>query len=274
MEPIPWHELLVLIFLDFFGPSPFRVEAEKDLSLKKQFLDVALVRQAPGEFPEPLPDGLGPLAAHTLLTFKSFQETLDEWALWELAAHYVNYRKQVSPSTTDLLPATDFRLVALTTRYPRDLAQVLPLLEVQPGVYDCQWGTTLIRVVVLHELPLAEHNAMLLLFSALPRQVTYAIEHYQQRSAETSTLLDQLLTRYGVEGVTMPKTLEEFRQYYLREHVHELPPEERLKGLPPEERLKGLPPEELLIRLSVEEIRAYLKRLESGSTPPEERKQD
>jgi hypothetical protein len=260
-----------------------------DLSLKKQFLDLALVRQGPGEFPERLPDGLGPLAPHTLLAFKSFQETLDEWALWELAAHYVNYRKQVSPSTTDLLPAEDFRLVAVTARYPRDLATELPLLEVQPGVYDCRWGTSRIRVLVLHELPLAEHNALLLLFSALPRQVAYALEHYRKRSSETSTLLDQLLTRGSAEGLTMPKTLQEFLQHYLRAHVHELPPEEilkhvspeerlkglppeeRLKGLPPEERLKGLPPEERLKGLSPEEIRAYLKRLENGSNPTQER---
>lgn len=259
MEPIPWHELLALILLDFLGPSPFRVEAEKDLSLKKQRLDVLIVRESPGEGPR-LPDGLGPLAPYTLLTFKSFQETLDEWTLWELAAHFVNCRKQVSPSTTDLLPWAYFRLVAVTTRYPRDLAAALPLLEVQPGVYDCPWGTKVIRVLVLHQLPLEEHNALLLLFSALPQQVAYAVEHYQKQSPETSTLIDQLLARYGTEGITMPKTLEEFRQYYLREHVHELPPEERLKGLSPEERLQGL---------TDEEIQTLLKRLKNGSTPAE-----
>jgi len=138
---------------------PFTVEAEKDLSLQKQYLDLAIVRQQPGDFPEPLPDGLAPLAPHTLLTFQSFQETLDEWTRWELAAHFVNYRKQVSPSTTERLPLSDFRLVALSTRYPRDLAAVLPLEKVQPGVYDCRWGTGVIRVIVLHELPLAEQNA-------------------------------------------------------------------------------------------------------------------
>lgn len=288
-EPIPWHELLVLILLDFFDSSPIRVEAEKDLSLKKQFLDVVLVRQGPGEVALRLPDGLAPLAAHTLVTFKSFQETLDEWALWELAGHYVNYRKQVSPSLTDLLPEEDFRLIAVTTRFPRDLAARLKLEEVQPGVYNCPWGTRAIRLLVLHQLPLAEHNALLLLFSALPQQVAYAVEHYQKRSPETCTLVDQLLARYGVEGVTMPKTLEEFRQYYLRAHVHELPPEERLKGLPseeflkrlspeervkglpPEERVKGLPPEEILKRMSVEEIQDYLRRrLENGSAPAQE----
>src|SRR5262245_56162396 len=111
-EPIPWHELLALILLDFFGPAPVRVEAEKDLSFKKQFLDVLLVREGPGECPR-LPDGLGPLAPYTLLTFKSFQEMLDEWALWELTAHCVNGRKQLSPSTTDLLPWAYFRMVAV-----------------------------------------------------------------------------------------------------------------------------------------------------------------
>src|SRR5258707_7858036 len=83
------------------------------------------------------------------------------------------------------------------------------------------------------------------------------------RPLTTATLLDQLLQRYREEGVTMAMTMEEFRRYYLRDHLQELTPEERLKGLPPEELLKRLPPEERLKGLPPEEL---LKRL-----PPEER---
>lgn len=89
----------------------------------------------------------------------------------------------------------------------------------------------------------------------------------------------------------MPKTLEEFRQYYLRAHMHELPPEELLKGVPLEVRLKGLSTEqilkgiaaeivrrglsaeEVLMGLSgkhIERLRSHLKRLEENPTPTQE----
>jgi hypothetical protein len=65
----------------------------------------------------------------------------------------------------------------------------------------------------------------------------------------------------------MAMTMEEFRRYYLRDHLEELTPEERLKGLSPEELLKALPPEERLKGLSREQIENYLKRLKNESSP-------
>jgi len=50
------------------------------------------VRKYPGTFAEPMREGLEELAAHNLITFKSHQEALDDWALKELTGHYVNYR--------------------------------------------------------------------------------------------------------------------------------------------------------------------------------------
>ena len=93
-----WHRLFGLLLTDYFTGSPFVVELEKDLSLKQQFLDVVILRKGKGRFAGRLPDGLDDLAAHNLLTFKSHQEALDDWALKELTGHYVSYRKQVSPS--------------------------------------------------------------------------------------------------------------------------------------------------------------------------------
>src|SRR5213592_149918 len=105
-----WHRLFGLVLTDFFTGSPFVVELEKDLSLKKQLLDVIILRKYPGTFSEPLPEGLEDLAAHNLITFKSHQESLDDWALKELTSHYVNYRKQLSAAGQPLLPEDDFRL--------------------------------------------------------------------------------------------------------------------------------------------------------------------
>src|SRR5205085_4896366 len=87
-----------------------------------------------------LPDGLEDLAEHNLITFKSHREALDAWAIRELIAHYVAYRKLVSRSPSDLLPAEQFRLYAVAARFPHNLAGQVPWQQRQAGVYDCQWG--------------------------------------------------------------------------------------------------------------------------------------
>ena len=67
-----------------------------------------------------------------------------------------------------------------------------------PKIHLCKAVQEVVKAqggrLVLHQLPQAEHNAPLLLFSALPEQVRYAVSHYRRRSPETSTLLDTLLT--------------------------------------------------------------------------------
>src|SRR5262245_26833795 len=134
-EPTPWHRLFGLALIDFFRGMPVAVELEKDLSLKQQRLDVAIIRKGPAPLACRLPDGFE-LAAHNLVTFKSYQEALDGWALLELLGHYVNYRKQVSPSMQELLPETDFRLFAVCVRFPQGLARQVTMTPVQPGVYE------------------------------------------------------------------------------------------------------------------------------------------
>src|SRR5947207_13937176 len=131
-----WHRLFGLLLTDFFAGSPFVVELEKDLSMKKQLLDVVILRKGQGRFAGRLPDGLDDLAAHNLITFKSHHEALDDWALMELTGHYVNYRKQVGAARQQLLPAEAFRLYAICSSYPHNLANKVPLVQLQEGVYD------------------------------------------------------------------------------------------------------------------------------------------
>src|SRR5437016_5177490 len=137
-EPRPWHRLFGLSLVDFFRGMPVRVELEKDLSLKQQLLDVVIIRKEAAPLPCRLPDGFDDLAAYNLVSFKSYQEALDGWALNELIGHYVNYRKQVSPSMQDLLPESDFRLFAVSVRFPQGLARQAALTPVRPGVDDLQ----------------------------------------------------------------------------------------------------------------------------------------
>ncbi len=48
-----------------------------------------------------------------------------------------------------------------------------------------------------------------------------------------STVINQLLEKYSLEGLTMSYTMEQFRKKYVKAHLSDLDPEERLKGLKP-----------------------------------------
>ena len=43
-----WHRIFGLALTDLFTGSPYIVELEKDLSLKKQFLDVVIIKKTFG----------------------------------------------------------------------------------------------------------------------------------------------------------------------------------------------------------------------------------
>jgi hypothetical protein len=277
-----WHRLFGLLLTDFFTGSPFVVDVERDLSVQQQLLDVTIVRRGRGRFVGQLPDGLGELRPHNLMSFKSRHEALDEWAMKELVGADVAYRKLVSPSPSELLPQDQFGLYAVAARFPHNLSAQVPWQQVQTGVYDCRWGTDTIRVIVAGELPREPHNAPLHLFSAAPDLVEFGSSAYQRRSEQTSRLLSQLFEKLQGEGFAMSFTMEDFNRQYIKEHFARLTPEERrevLKSLPAEEQrevlqslpaekqeeiLQALPPEKRLAGLSAEQIRQYLDHLTTG----------
>ena len=270
-----WHRLFGLLLTDFFTGSPFVVEVERDLSQQQQLLDVVIIRRRRGKPAGLLPDGLGDLTDHNLITFKSFHEALDDWAIRELIGAYVAYRKLVSRSPSDLLPAERFHLYAVAARFPHNLAAAqLPWQERQPGVYDCRWGLDTVRVVVAGELPRERHNAPLHLFSASPELVGFASGAYRRRSEETSLLLRQLSERLREEDFAV-YTMEDFKRDYVKKHFALLTPQEQreaLERLSPEHRrevLQSLPVNELLTFLSAEQIQQLRDQLNAGSpTPP------
>ncbi|MBI4784844.1 MAG: hypothetical protein HY785_26570, partial [Oscillatoriophycideae cyanobacterium NC_groundwater_1537_Pr4_S-0.65um_50_18] len=63
---INWHRLFGIALTEFFSGSPFVVELEKDLSQKKQLLDIVIIRRTDGQWDHPLPDGFDNLADHNL----------------------------------------------------------------------------------------------------------------------------------------------------------------------------------------------------------------
>jgi len=277
-----WHRLFRLLLTDYFTGLPFIVEVERDLSEQQQFLDVVIVRRGRGRTNIRLPDGLNDLAEHNLITFKSHHESLDTWAMKELIGHYVAYRKLVSPSPTELLPEDRFRLYAVSPRFPDKLSTQIRWHERQAGVYDCHWGTDVIRVIVARQLPRESQNAPLHLFSASPELIGFGQTAYERRSERTSTMLGQLFQRFRAEGFAMAYTMQDFIRDTLTKEFANLSPKERqewVNALPPKERIEmlgALPPkerqevltsfslEERLAGASEEEIRQYLDRLNTA----------
>ena len=271
-----WHRMFAVSWYDFLTGQPVKVDSEIDLSRKQQWLDVVLLRKGPEPLTVQMPDGFEELASHNLISFKSFQETLDGWSLSELVGHYVNYRKQVSPNMNELLPESDFRLFAVTTRYPQNLAR-LPLRRSREGVYDLTHFTGELRVIVIHQLPQEGQNALMHLFSALKPQVAFGQANYQVRSSETTSFLYQLFGLYLKEGMNVPIDMQEFVRQAQQEMYDNMTPEQRkalLKKMTPEERVAGLSPEEMLKALqalSPEAKEALRRQLEAEKGSPDQK---
>jgi hypothetical protein len=287
---IDWHRLFGLTLTDFFTDSPFMVELEKDLSMKRQLLDVVIIRKKKGEIKEALPDGLENLAEYNLLSYKSMREPFDDWVLKELTGHYVNYRKQVSPSFDKLVPEEKFSLYGISTRFPKKLSLQMRLELISRGVYDIIRGTDKIRLIVLNDIPQKKQNAIWHLFSGKAEDVHFAASHYRKRTSDMSTIISELFRTYNLEGINMPYTMEDFQKDYVMNHLNILSPDDRLRGLSPDDVLKRYSPDDVLKRyslddvlkryslddvlkryslddrlkgLSVEEIKEYLKRIQN-----------
>jgi hypothetical protein len=127
-----WHRLFGLMLMDYLSNRGFRVELEKDLSLKRQLLDVVVVEQENGS-PDisGICDGFDNLSRHNLLTYKSKHQPLNAWSLEELIGHYVNYRKVLGKGRTK---ADDIRLYAVCTRRPDAVLSLPGVTEAMPGV--------------------------------------------------------------------------------------------------------------------------------------------
>jgi hypothetical protein len=285
-----WHRYLFLLLRDYLDGTRHTVESEYDVSQQQQKLDILIIRreEKTGDLPDserPMPDGFA-LGEHTLISFKSFQETLDDWAILELIHHYVAYRKLASPNPKRLLPEDDFVLIAFTARLPENLRQQFPLEEISEGVYNLRVLSLNIRIVVANSLPETEENAMLQLFSASRNIVLNAQRRYRRKSQTTSGLLNELLTLYQDEELMktiaeelqeidervamrvlpkiFPKILPQLLPQVPTQQILDLVPhdqllkglttEERLKDVPMEDRLKDVPIEERLKNVSAEDL--------------------
>lgn len=272
-----WHRLFGLTLMDFFTGSPYVVELEKDLSVKRQLLDVIIIEKGEGDPIADLPDGLENLSRHNLLTYKSHHEPLDNWTLDELLGHYVNYRKLISSDPDRLVTEEEFQLYGACARYPQKLAAAVTISPLQQGVYEVLWGTRPVRLIVLNQVPQTPNNALWQLFSAIPERVQYGTSQYRWHTPDHSTTVYQLYEHYKMEGLVMSYTYEDFYRDFTKDHLNKLTLEERLQGLSiddlfnvfsVEEIIKSLSTEDLLQTLlekvSPEELETYLKKYRYG----------
>jgi len=298
IKPIKWHRILGTVLRDMFTGRPLKVELETDLSIRKQMLDIVIIKKGKGELSDKLPDGFGDLVEHNLITYKSMHEPLDCWALFELIGHFINYRKQQVEEGETLPPMNVFNLYAISTRFPQKLKSEVELIPESQGLYRVTLGVKDIKVIVLNRIPKKEHNALWHLFSANKEQIAYGAEHYEKSSEMTSTVLNQLFAKYQLEGIDMPYTMENFKHDVALEHLSSLTLDERLQNLPNEEvaqrlsldeRLQGLPvdevvkslppekvaqslsPEVRLKGISAEEIEFYLEQIKANKSNPDEK---
>jgi len=163
------------------------------------------------------------------------------------------------------LPAEDFRLYAVSTRYPGKLANQVKFIPAAPGIFDLHWGIRTIRVIVLSRIRQSEANAPWLMFSAEAEKVKYGAASYRWNSP-VSSIINKLFKKYQKEGMAiMPYTIEDYQQEVKEEILKNLTEEdldillqnpqleELVKKLKPEARMKGLTPDE---------IKAYLKKID------------
>lgn len=214
-----WHRLFGLALKGDFKDKPFQIETEIDLSIKQQFLDIIILKKSDDAYHGQLPDGFDNLAKRNLISYKSLRETLNGWTLDELVGHYVNYRKQLSPKKS-LLPQTEFRLYAICTRFPEKLADKYTLTLHQTGVYEIEWGSQPMRIIVLSRIPPSEPNAVWNLFSNVQQNVAYGAGQYRDKPQTISTVINRLFHFYQLEELHMPYTMEDLE----RDHFFDVLP--------------------------------------------------
>ncbi|MEM1008522.1 MAG: hypothetical protein AAGJ35_05910 [Myxococcota bacterium] len=196
-----------------------------------------------------LPDGFDRLKAHNLLTYKSFHESLDAFALDELIGHLVNYQKRIEQR----LDQEQVQLYAVTTRYPQKLfQQCVPMKTEQAGIYTLHWGQSAVCVVVLRQIAPQPHNAPWGFFSDQLEQIYQAAKDYTWKQPQ-AMIMQQLYRYYELEEfIQMSYTYEqfekEFKQEFFLEHRKEF-----LQSYPIDELLQDLEAIDSLHLLRAEE---------------------
>ncbi len=225
-----WHRYLGIVLGDYYSDGPVEVILEKDLSQRQKFLDILLLLA--GQIPwaaETCPVGLEPanIRPHNLISFKSHQDLLNSAAVEHLIACLSDYRYQAqaekraeldpdaAKKEPKLLPNDQIRAIAVTARYPEALAAELGERWRETGtlgVYQMDWGTRTIDIIVCRRVEVVERNSLWLLFSGDQDKVAFGMRHYGLKQSDLSTILNEIHEITNLEGLNMPYTVEDYKK--------------------------------------------------------------
>ncbi len=246
-----WHRMVGVVIVHLLENTPFKVETEVDVALTPKKIDIVITTPTVPTVPPPLiAVGIEELREKNLFTFKSHQESLNIDTLQELVSYYTDYRKTFAPKKKKRLKAETLRLFAISTRRPETIIDNpdIPQKWITNGVYDLQFASIVIRLIVIHELEEREENANLFLFSNNKKQVQYGQKHHNLTNTKYETLIDFLLNRYKEEGdQDMVDLLNPTEDEVLAKLVKtERTSKKILSHYSPKDRLEGLSKEDLL----------------------------
>lgn len=216
-ESLKWHRLGGMVLTPLFNLLGYTTYLEVDLSLKQQLLDVLVVRR---EKIPPKDSGLPKIYweafedfnEYNLISFKSFHESFNGYALMEFHGHAINYHKAKEVDFEKI------NLYAITNHYPKKLlkpfegTKFLTTIK-KDEIFDLTLSTvTRMRFVILR----TTDNPLLALFSNDPPKVEAG---YRKLSEETDLLdeisiyFSKLAEYYGAEVNNM-YTKEDFWRDY------------------------------------------------------------
>jgi len=211
-----WHRLLVLLMTPLFKILGYETKAEVDLSIKKQLIDLMVLKKdneidwslLPKEFWEAFDN----LKDYNLITFKTYSESLNRGAIEELYGHFTNYLK------IEELERDKVNLYAVTQHYPRDLIKPFKktkYLEVikENEIIDLKHGALKkIRIIITQ----STDNPILALFSNDRDRVYRAYEKIKNETSlfdNISIYLGAISEYYGQEVSNMYTQEDFFRDY-------------------------------------------------------------
>jgi hypothetical protein len=251
-----WHHLLGVAIADLYTGTSYKVEIEKELSLKKQQLDILLIEQKDDKLilPSETPDGLENLNKHNLITFKSHQESLDHWAVQELISHYVTYRKILSTKNKNVSIA-DFNLYAISTKFPQKLFSTLKPKQLKQGVYSQEILNKIITFIILSEIPNKSKDYIWNLFSNNTSKIVKGLTILQQKHPRISSMLGIIFNQhYNLGELKMSYTIDDLTKEFVQENIHVLDTEQVLSKYSADEVLSKYSADEVLSKYSADEV--------------------
>ncbi len=251
-DNIDWHDLFGVVIANQIRGLPYTLEIDYNVARSDQRIDLLLKKNIPAAPAPILPDGFENLQEHNLLSFKSFQEPMDAYAIFELCCYGFLYMKMITEKGKEKWPLPNLGLYAIATRRPVQLFKVtrLKFHKLKSGVYDVECGTSDVRLIVINELKQESQNSNLLLLSNNEKQIEYGKKSNNLDHPDFMFSIWRLQNRDAPKGANVAKpksfTMESFREFLAAQPNAR---EQLLRKLPNPEQFEAVPTEELLLHL-------------------------